>query len=542
VVEITRKFVSARTLWHSSVIDLRDWRLGRRPKVLSAVAVFTALLLVVSFASACSSRSASERNFKLGSGVAVASSSLPAHAHASVATTPATAIPTGLTSISPEYELTPTGPLSAPAIVRLPLTARLGADEGVLIAWEETSAGPWRYLPATGSSGASSVEFTTTHFSIFSALGFDLGAAAAQFKSFFLNEVDGGATTSVAQPTCSDQAQARADGYSIASSATDTVYWCFGESGGHRVLEVTNHRRYPLEVTHPRLSVIDRGQIDLAQLSSLSHLGSGSYTILGPGDEATFSVDLSPGQVGGIQTQMDGLGQSLYALQTGVDTALELLSKFGFRSTGSSSLNALNSMVGDSQCAASLGDGVGALLAGCFNPKQLLKTFGAKATILIPLMVFGPIVAFFHSEWNALVDQFNHHDEYTIRIVDNQSAAPSTAPPPTTPTTAPTTTPPTAAAPSFAVGAPFNDDCVIAWPTAPSYTSNSIEMTMSCDHVPEGQYLFTDVIYDDPSLQPTPDSGTMHVVGTVVDVARSDYGYSELVVQASHVTILGSRG
>jgi hypothetical protein len=65
---------------------------------------------------------------------------------------------------------------------------------------------------------------------------------------------------------------------------------------------------------------------------------------------------------------------------------------------------------------------------------------------------------------------------------------------------------------------------------------------MSCNHVPEGQYLFTDVIYDDPSLQPTPDSGTMHVIGRVVDVARSDYGYSELVVQASSVTILGNTG
>jgi hypothetical protein len=115
------------------------------------------------------------------------------------------------------------------------------------------------------------------------------------------------------------------------------------------------------------------------------------------------------------------------------------------------------------------------------------------------------------------------------------STTSTTSPPPTTSPTVPT-------APNFASGSSFNDDCVIAWPTAPSYTSTSIEMTMTCEHVPEGQYLFTDVIYDDPSLQPTPDSGTMHVVGRVVDVVRSDYGYSELEVQASKVTILGNQG
>jgi hypothetical protein len=88
----------------------------------------------------------------------------------------------------------------------------------------------------------------------------------------------------------------------------------------------------------------------------------------------------------------------------------------------------------------------------------------------------------------------------------------------------------------FAPGANFDDYCEIAWPTAPSYTSDSIMMTMSCEHVPESLYLFTDVVYDDPNFQPTPDSGEMHVVGTVAGVVRSDYGYSELEVQATDVT------
>ena len=131
------------------------------------------------------------------------------------------------------------------------------------------------------------------------------------------------------------------------------------------------------------------------------------------------------------------------------------------------------------------------------------------------------------------------------------SATPQVVAPTSTTTTSTTTTttfPPAPTsttlppAPTFATGSHFSDDCVIAWPTAPSYTNNSIEMTMSCEHVPEDQYLFTNVVYDNPSLQPTPDTGTMHVVGQVVGVARSDYGYSELEVQASNVTILGNSG
>lgn len=101
---------------------------------------------------------------------------------------------------------------------------------------------------------------------------------------------------------------------------------------------------------------------------------------------------------------------------------------------------------------------------------------------------------------------------------------------PTTPGTS------AAAADSFTPGSHFDDQCVIAWPSAPTYTSDAIEMTMSCQHVPEGQFLFTDVVYGDPQLQPTPNTGYMHVVGTVIGTARSAYGYDELEVQASSVT------
>lgn len=89
----------------------------------------------------------------------------------------------------------------------------------------------------------------------------------------------------------------------------------------------------------------------------------------------------------------------------------------------------------------------------------------------------------------------------------------------------------------LAVGEAFDDYCVVAWPTAPTITTNAIIMTMSCEHVPENKYLFTQVRYGNPHLNMTPDTGTVRVVGKIVDVATSDYGYKELIVQASKVVL-----
>jgi hypothetical protein len=110
----------------------------------------------------------------------------------------------------------------------------------------------------------------------------------------------------------------------------------------------------------------------------------------------------------------------------------------------------------------------------------------------------------------------------------SSTTTPTVNAPPTT-TTAPTG--------SLAIGSAFSDKCVVAWPTAPVRTTNSIEMTMSCAHVPENTYLFTQVGYSDPNLQITPSTGAIHVEGHVTDIATSEYGYKELVVEASNIQL-----
>ena len=155
--------------------------------------------------------------------------------------------------------------------------------------------------------------------------------------------------------------------------------------------------------------------VDKFQLSALSHWGSGSYSIVAPGDTITYAVALPVAGVGGIKTQMDGFGQSLFALQTGISTALEFLTKFGLDKS-KSALQAMSTILADGSCVDAIGHGVGALLASCLDPPHLVKLFGTAGVLLVPIVVAGPIVSFFQSEWHALVDQFNGHDKYTVVI------------------------------------------------------------------------------------------------------------------------------
>jgi len=214
---------------------------------------------------------------------------------------------------------------------------------------------------------------------------------------------------------------ARAEGYHVTSSTTDTVYWCLGKaSSGRRILHVTNHRSYPLQVFHPNMAVLTNLH-DYLALSALSRYASGPFAILAPGANATFNADLEPGSREGIQTELDAFGQSLYALQVGVETLLSVLTRFGAGSD-KKAVEAVGSLLSVRSCADSLGKGGGAFLAGCFSPDQMITALGRKALLVVPLMVFGPLLSFFRSELNALVDQFNNHDRYEILLTRDKPA------------------------------------------------------------------------------------------------------------------------
>lgn len=354
---------------------------------------------------------------------AVTVNGLPASRSTAVRDEGAAAAPgKGIAFASHVYSLGPSGALPQSAHVTIRLDRAFPAGTPVIIATRESASAPWTYLPGTLSTDGHSASFTTTHFSLFGVVWIDLKDAVAAFKTDFVDGIDGGATQTVSRPSCASESTARQDGYNIISSSTDTVYWCFGVENGHRVLKMVDHRRYPLEVAHPNMSTLSN-DYDHSALSALSHLGSGGYAILAPGGTATFNADLSPGGTEGVSTMMDGLGQSLYALQTGVETLLEILTRFGAGS-GTSAIDAVDKLLGIRSCADAVSSGSsGELISGCFSAKDILDAFGVTGLLLAPIMAAGPIIAFFHSEYNALIDQFNGHDKYTVTVARKRPAS-----------------------------------------------------------------------------------------------------------------------
>ena len=441
---------------------------------------------------------------------------------------------------SPTYKLTHVATLPAPMSIRFTLARRVPSGF-VLYAVTRDGRAPWRVIPATVSGKGRYATVRVSHLSLFSFFGVDAAALLREVKQGVIDGLLGGATAEASPPRCANEHAARSNGYAIQSTNGSTVYWCFGIENNERVLKVVNNRRYALLVAHPGLSVISPGSFHL-EAATLARIGSGNRTVLAPRDEAVFKADLAAGGRAGITTDFDGLSQSLFQLQFGVDTAVSIATKLKiFKGTA---IDVFKTFLDLRSCASAIGGTGGEIIQKCFTPSQIIKAFGFKGLLLAPLMIAGPFLAFFRSEFNSLGDQLNGRSHYAILVRHNAPpTAPTTTAIPTTTGVAPTATaaPTTTATPpssgDFSVGAPFRDRCTVAWPTAPTVTSTQIQMTMECPHVPESQFLLTVVIYDDPNLPVSPSHATMDVVGKVVDVAMSGYGFKELVVHADQITL-----
>jgi hypothetical protein len=325
--------------------------------------------------------------------------------------------------LSRTYRLSPAGKLARPQTVRLPLTRRVPPGWAVVIATAETSQGPWTYLPARLSPDRRTAIFTTTHHSIFTVIGEDVHDLLRFFRTEFLDGLSSGATASATRPQCAGQSAARS-GYDLASSSGSTVFWCFGtDSSGQRILRIVDNRPYPLEIQHSGLSVAERPAMDLGSLPSLSHFLSGKLSILPPGGQIGYRVNLAAGQSASAETAVDGFGESLMALQTGLNTMLAILTRFG-AGGASKSVTALNDALGDVACADAVhAANPGSILSSCLSPKDLFHYFGAAGLLLAPLAAAGGLASFFTSEFTELHDVWFNEDRYDI-LVRHQAAVP----------------------------------------------------------------------------------------------------------------------
>ncbi len=256
---------------------------------------------------------------------------------------------------------------------------------------------------------------STTHFSFFGGLFADVGDVIKIAKKNIFDGLTSNFVVEAEPPTCESETEARSGGYSIGSDAKDTVNWCFGIEGGQRILRVVNRRRYPLSMSHPGLTTITEGHLN--GLATSSRWGSGDRGVIAPREAMTFRVDAANGSTAVLHTEFDGLGQSLYQLQVGVQTALDLMTAFGFKAT-KSAVTVAAGLVGASDCATTLEHptDAGSILSKCFGVGNMIRVLGTSALLVAPLMVASGLIEFFHSEFNAVGDQVSHRDDYSIRI------------------------------------------------------------------------------------------------------------------------------
>jgi len=327
--------------------------------------------------------------------------------------------------VTPVYELGPSGALPGAVTIRFAVDDPFPADAVALVATQESSTEPWSYFPGRMSDDRRSVTVQTDHFSLFTVIRATLADLGEVFKTQFAEALTGGLVQDIKKPKCKNEAQARRDGYSVSSTQSDVVYWCFGVEGGKHVLKVVGHRRYPLLVAHPGASVMDSGSLwkQWSELSTLSRAVSENNSILFSGEQLTYDVGLDPGGSAKLSTEFDGIGNWLSAVQASVTGLLLVYSVLGGgMSQSERSFNAwfeaAEGVLDTKDCAATLGRlEAGEVLVKCILPVATDEAyFGSWVLVLGPLITSASLVAWLHGQINALVDVATTKDRYSIAV------------------------------------------------------------------------------------------------------------------------------
>jgi hypothetical protein len=159
-------------------------------------------------------------------------------------------------SAGPTVELTPSGPLPQPATLHFQLANPVPADQGVVIATSESGMGGWSFLPAILDGSRRVATLTVTHFSFFSPVKVLVNDLLSAFKSQFMDAFTGGLLRDVPAASCAGDPAT--NGYGAISPRSSVVTWCLGYENGKNILRVTNQSRYPLELSHANLDVVEQ--------------------------------------------------------------------------------------------------------------------------------------------------------------------------------------------------------------------------------------------------------------------------------------------
>lgn len=347
----------------------------------------------------------------------------------------------GVEAITPMLDVSTDGAVTGEVEIRAPLTrttttTREGSSDLVVFALAAESAeGPWEVVPAEVDGG--DVVITTTHLSLFQAfraLVTSIGDLAKASWDGLTSDVFAEATP----PNCDDEDGARTDGYDLASDHGDAVFWCFGRSAHGRYLRVVNNRRYALLLDHGAgLTVVEQDHLGVDIVERLSRALTLDHQVaVAPRGQVTFRVDVDPGSSTRVTSQFDGSGSALAQLQMGFETLVTILNRFGAGPPAGSSEARRKwlELLDNASCIEAAGSGnPGTIVAGCFGVDELRDVFGTGAAVLLtPLVTAGSLVTYFQSQLNALGDQFNNRDAYTVTIERQEAEAEPLPPPPPT--------------------------------------------------------------------------------------------------------------
>jgi hypothetical protein len=318
---------------------------------------------------------------------------------------------------SQTVSITPSGPLTKEAVVKLPLSKPPRPGQVVVVLTSESATGPWEYLPGTVIDGGRYVESTVRHLSFFSALLVDVQAVINDLKGAF-NEFTDDAFSNASQPSCDDNSAATQGGYSVlVSNKGNTVLGCFGMENGQRVLKVVNNRRYPLLVAHSLPVVGGNSSGDVFQKSSsLLNLGD---ALIYPQDEVDFGVTLQPGQSGTVAGDYAPVANYMYALSAGIDAWETIVTRGGTAENPSKVMDAVDQALALDSCrAAAMSGDTQSVQGACMNSDVIGQLFGTFWGIVAGLVQnVSTFYGWVHSVLNAFVDSIDGRATFEVKVV-----------------------------------------------------------------------------------------------------------------------------
>ncbi|MCW2807300.1 MAG: hypothetical protein JWQ93_1255 [Marmoricola sp.] len=314
-------------------------------------------------------------------------------------TLPGTATGENLAFVSQIFTLAPSGPLVAPAAMRVQLDNALPANTPVVVATRDTTAQPWTYSPGRLGSDQLHVEYTTRRLGQVAILSINLDQVISSFRSEVGQSLVNGAAVGAPRPTCDNPTAARSEGYSVTATKGSTLFHCFGFENDKRIISVTNRRLAPVEVGHAGATVITDPGVGKALALWPRVLGT-TNTLLSSGRVATFGVNLEPTKELTLSVAPDPRAQSLRLLQAAVRSLSLRLKSFGV--AGADVPKTVTALLAKPRCAKALTPGGQALLTRCLSTARLTQLFGSRGVLLRPLVTAPALRTFFITQGKAL--------------------------------------------------------------------------------------------------------------------------------------------